>query len=625
MAVNRKLVAVVMADVVGYSRLMERDEAGTHQRLRALHESLVSPKIAEHGGRTVKTTGDGMLLEFPSATAAVRCAVEIQREMGTRNLQVARDDRIELRIGINLGDIIVEGDDIVGDGVNVAARLESLAEPGGICVASAIWEQVHEDLGVEFIDAGQQQVKNIRKPIHVYRVALTRDGPSGTGVLRDRARTSWARVRARSTLGIAALIGLALFAAWQASKEWGDDAAAHTAPPLRTVMILPFSAPGDDPALSAAAKQLTVDITRQLADSMRYVRVVPPAEAAAHAARYSEPRALGRESNVRFLVDGEVRSSEAQMALTMRLTDTRDAKQVESGRSLVAPSELASGEAARKVTSATRVMLVSALGRESAKISEAAASAEDLVDRAVNVPLADDVARERESRRLAAAAIKRDPNLERAYAARAVADVELYYDDFAAPARELQEEADADSLRAVTLDPSDAGAWLARSMALRTKGNMAASLSALDRGRELDPTRYSASFLLAQYYLDNGRPAETLRIVEQLRPLIGATFLAGESCAAYVTLGDYDRAVPECEQAAAQSDNWNWQANLTAAHAMRGDMTKAEQAKQRMLKAAPLFTLSRYEERFYPTLPPEMIAMDRATFLAGLRKAGVPE
>src|SRR6266496_5436293 len=180
MAVSRRLVAVVVADVVGYSRLMERDEAGTHQRLRALHSELIAPKIAEHGGRTVKTSGDGMLLEFASATSALRCAVEIQREMGVRNLYVAPDERIEFRIGINLGDIIVEGDDILGDGVNVAARLETLADPGGICVASAVWEQVHEDLGVEFVDSGMQHVKNISKPIRVYRVALGKGARLGS-------------------------------------------------------------------------------------------------------------------------------------------------------------------------------------------------------------------------------------------------------------------------------------------------------------------------------------------------------------------------------------------------------------------------------------------------------------
>jgi adenylate cyclase len=187
MPINRKLVAVVMADVVGYSRLMERDESGTHQRLRALNDDLFTPKIAEHGGRTVKTAGDGMLLEFPSATSALRCAVEIQREMGVRNLYVAPDERIEFRIGINLGDIIVEGNDIIGDGVNVAARLETLAEPGGICVASAVWEQVHEDLGVEFIDSGQQHVKNISQASRRPRTAAA----SARVASQSRPPPSW--------------------------------------------------------------------------------------------------------------------------------------------------------------------------------------------------------------------------------------------------------------------------------------------------------------------------------------------------------------------------------------------------------------------------------------------------
>src|SRR5215472_10814848 len=172
MPVTRKLIAVVVADVVGYSRHTERDETGTHERLKHLRDDLIDPKIAEQHGRIVNTAGDGLVLEFPSATSALRCAVEIQREMGARNLFIAPDERIEYRIGINLGDIIVDGSDIIGDGVNVAARLETLAEPGGICVASAVREQIHEDLGVEFLDSGEQHVKNISKPIHVFSVAL---------------------------------------------------------------------------------------------------------------------------------------------------------------------------------------------------------------------------------------------------------------------------------------------------------------------------------------------------------------------------------------------------------------------------------------------------------------------
>jgi class 3 adenylate cyclase len=141
--VIRKLAAILIADVVGFSRHMERDEGGAFERLRDIRARLVDPKIAEYGGRVVKTAGDGMLLEFGSADAALRCAIDLQRAMSAENLPLSSEERIEFRIGINLGDIIVDGSDIAGDGVNVAARLEALPEPGGICVSAAVREQVH--------------------------------------------------------------------------------------------------------------------------------------------------------------------------------------------------------------------------------------------------------------------------------------------------------------------------------------------------------------------------------------------------------------------------------------------------------------------------------------------------
>ena len=147
---HRRLVAIFVADVVGFSRLMEQDDAGTLARLRKIRESLVDPAIAGNGGRIVNIAGDGMLVEFGSADASLRCAVDVQRAMAERNRPIPADDRIEFRIGINLGDIIVDGNDIAGDGVNVAARLESLAEPGGICVSGAVRDQVHGNLDVAF-------------------------------------------------------------------------------------------------------------------------------------------------------------------------------------------------------------------------------------------------------------------------------------------------------------------------------------------------------------------------------------------------------------------------------------------------------------------------------------------
>jgi adenylate cyclase len=171
--VDRRLAAILAADVAGYSRLMGADEEGTLERLKALRHELLDPKIAEHRGRIVKTTGDGLLVEFASVVDAVRCAVEVQQAMPERDTGVAADSRIELRIGINLGDVIVEGDDLYGDGVNIAARIEALADAGGVFVSNTVHDHVRDRQPFHFEDLGEQQVKNITRPVRVYRVCDT--------------------------------------------------------------------------------------------------------------------------------------------------------------------------------------------------------------------------------------------------------------------------------------------------------------------------------------------------------------------------------------------------------------------------------------------------------------------
>jgi adenylate cyclase len=215
---ERRLMAVLAADVVGYSRLMGADEEGTHERLKAVRRLVTDPKIEEHRGRIVKTTGDGLLVEFASVVDAVRCAVEVQREMALRNLEVEADKRISFRIGINLGDIIIDDTDIFGDGVNVAARLEPLAEPGGICVSRVVRDQVRDKLGFGFEDMGERQVKNIARPVHIFRVAL--DGGLGDAVAPSAAAPAPAsavaaaapagRVGRGKLPAAAALVGLAI-------------------------------------------------------------------------------------------------------------------------------------------------------------------------------------------------------------------------------------------------------------------------------------------------------------------------------------------------------------------------------------------------------------------------------
>ncbi len=174
--VGRRLAAIVAADVAGYSRLMGLDEVGTARTLRE-HRAVTDALVAKHGGRLVKTTGDGVLLEFPSVVDAVECAVAVQAVMAQRNEGVPVDRRMLFRIGINLGDILIEGDDILGDGVNIAARLEGIAEPGGICISSSAYDQVRGKVAVEFIDLGEQSLKNIALPVRAYAVASNVLGP----------------------------------------------------------------------------------------------------------------------------------------------------------------------------------------------------------------------------------------------------------------------------------------------------------------------------------------------------------------------------------------------------------------------------------------------------------------
>ena len=186
--VERRLAAVLAADMVGYTRLMEADEAGTIARQKKHRKALIDPKIAAHRGRIVKTTGDGILVEFASVVDAVESAVAIQQAMAAREADIPEDRRIRYRIGINLGDIVFDGDDILGDGVNIAARLEGIAEPGGICLSGTVYEQVFTKLDLAFDDRGEQNLKNVSRPIRAYGVVLGGAGADASAAGRRKVR-----------------------------------------------------------------------------------------------------------------------------------------------------------------------------------------------------------------------------------------------------------------------------------------------------------------------------------------------------------------------------------------------------------------------------------------------------
>jgi adenylate cyclase len=290
--VERRLAAILAADVAGYSRLMGADEEGTLERLKAHRRELVDPKIREHRGRIVKTTGDGMLAEFPSVVDAVRCAVEIQRGMVDRIAEIPEDKRITFRIGINLGDVIIDGGDIYGDGVNIAARLEALAEPGGICISRVVRDQIRDKLSYPFEDMGEQSVKNIARPIRVYRMS--------------------AAIVASTPL-------LAALAQPPPSPRSAVAIAAAPVPRLSFV-VLPFANLSDDPDHEYFADGITDDLTTDLTHISGSF-VIARNTAFTYKGKPIDARQLGRELGVRYVVEGSVRRGGEQIRVNVQLID----------------------------------------------------------------------------------------------------------------------------------------------------------------------------------------------------------------------------------------------------------------------------------------------------------------
>jgi adenylate cyclase len=284
MAATRRLAAILAADVAGYSRLMGVDEEGTHERLKAHLREFVDPKIKGHRGRIVKNTGDGMLAEFSSVVDAVRCAAEIQRAMVDRDADAAEDRRIKLRIGINLGDIIVDSDDIFGDGVNVAARLEALAEPGGICISRVVRDQIRDKLSYAFEDMGEQSIKNIARPVRVY---------------------------AMSVAAVAALSPIA------AAAEVGTPVTSPTAPRL-SIVVLPFTNLSSDPEQEYFADGITDDLTTDLS-RISGSFVIARNTAFTYKGKSVDARQIGRELGVRYVLEGSVRRAGDQVRVNVQL------------------------------------------------------------------------------------------------------------------------------------------------------------------------------------------------------------------------------------------------------------------------------------------------------------------
>jgi len=280
---GRRLAAILAADVVGYSRLMGADEAGTLERLKSLRKDLVHPKITERKGRIVKLMGDGLLAEFPSVVEAVQCAVDIQHVIAAHEADTPEERRIKLRIGVNLGDVIVEGSDIYGDGVNVAARLEGLAEPGGICISSKVYEEVRAKLDAVFEDMGERKVKNISKPVRVY---------------------SWAEAASDKMPGGAN----------------PDDVPAL--PDKPSIAVLPFTNMSGDPEQEYFSDGITEDIITELS-RFRSLFVIARNSSFHYKGQSPRIQDVGRELGVHYVVEGSVRKAGNRVRITAQLIEAQ--------------------------------------------------------------------------------------------------------------------------------------------------------------------------------------------------------------------------------------------------------------------------------------------------------------
>jgi TolB-like protein/class 3 adenylate cyclase len=283
MSQTRKLAAILFADVVGYSRLMGEDEAGTARAVRE-HREAVRPIVAEHGGRIVRTIGDGILLEFPSVVAAVECAIAIQKLLTQRNAETPEVKRILYRIGVNLGDVLIEGDDIVGDGVNIAARLEGICEPGGVFVSGSAFDHVRGRVDAHFVDLGEKELKNIVRPVRVYAI---RSSPE------------------------------------EATPTFPASASNTQGPPRLSIVVLPFTNMSGDPDqeyfVDGVTESLTTDLSRIIGSF-----VIARNTAFTYKGKHVDVKQIGRELNVRYVLEGSVQRSGARMRVTIQLIDAEN-------------------------------------------------------------------------------------------------------------------------------------------------------------------------------------------------------------------------------------------------------------------------------------------------------------
>jgi adenylate cyclase len=582
--IERRLAAILSADVASYSRLMSGDEAGTLAALMAHRAELIDPAVAEFGGRIVKLMGDGTLVEFPSVVDAVECAVAIQKGMAERNAEVPEDHRIAFRIGINLGDIIIEGDDIYGDGVNVAARMEGLAEPGSICTSGTVVDHVKGKVELDFEDMGEQQVKNIPEPIRVYRVAS--DALS--------AQT----VRSPSTV-------LPL-------------------PDKPSIAVLPFVNMSDDPEQEIFSDGITEDLITTLSRILGLF-VIARTSSFMYKGEVIDVKQVSRDLGVRYVLEGSVRTAANRVRVTAQLIEARTGLHLWANRYDRDLTDVfaVQDEITTNVVKALQVALVEG---EQARVwhrSTHNVEAWNCLTRALMH--FNNLSREENqiARKLLEEALRLDPD----YAAAWVRLGFTYWHDVrhqwaSAPDESLAKAVEcAERVRALDDDYSELHALLG--FIHLTKGEFDAAVESCERGVALDPNGASVTAYLAHALNWAGRPEEALSLAQKamrFSPLHPSWYVYFAAHANRL-LGRYEEAVILYQRAIDRTPEYiSPHIGLTACYAAMGRLEDARAQATEVLRIDPRYSIGRYAMALTYKQPEHA-----QRSLDALREAGLPE
>ena len=583
--VQRRLAAILAADVVGYSRMMREDEAGTLAQLKTLRKELLDPKVEEYGGRIVKTTGDGTLIEFPSAVDAVQYASDVQRAIRLREANGTAGTDLTLRIGINVGDIIVEGDDIFGDGVNVAARLEGLAEPGGVCLSGDVYRQVRGKVEAVFVDLGEQSVKNLAEPIQVYGLDFASTASVPTVALEvDKVLTR------------------------------------------PSVAVLPFENLSGESEQEYFADGLTEDIITALS-RWRSFPVIARNSTFAYKGQSPDVREVGRQLGARYVLEGSVRKGGDRVRVTAQLIDAQTGHHVWAERYdrdlrdiFAVQDELTQGIAALVMPELQRVEHKRLIALTPQHLDAYDCVLQGLAClNAINEP---DNERAQE---LFQRAIELDPKYGRAYAGLAFAQHRDSRFEFASLTDHTLPQALDNARHAVQLDGADYLAhWILGIILVRT-GELELGLTEAIRSVELNPSSGYGFSLVGLAFTLLGRPEDALPNFDKAHALIPddprLSMVMGYTALGHFTARHYDAAVEWARRALQrQPDDPEAYLNLAAALGQLGQMQNAGASLDACERLRPGYLDRRHANGF--RFKQEK---DNEHFLDGLRKAGLPE